>query len=81
MKKFSARAVASILGVCVQRIHAKIKQGHFPGADRCECGKSFLIPESDLDQQPPKRISGNGKKTSSSISRKSINVGSTSRRR
>lgn len=62
MKKFNVREAAAFLGVCVQRIHAKIRQGHFPGAHNCECGKSYLIPETDVKRQP-KRISTNVKTT------------------
>ena len=64
MKKFNVRETAIFLGVCVQRIHAKIKQGHFPGAHHCECGKGYLIPENDILKQPwKKRISTNVKET------------------
>ena len=72
MKKFSAREAAKFLGVCVQRIHAKIKQGHFPGAHHCECGKSYLIPESDVKQQS-KRISSTDKTNTGSNNRKLFN--------
>ena len=46
--KVSTREAAELLGVCVQRVQAKIKQGHFPGACMCECGRSMLIPRKDL---------------------------------
>jgi len=62
MKKFNVREAAAYLGVCVQRIHAKIKQGHFSGAHHCECGNSYLIPETDIKKQP-KRISTNDKES------------------
>lgn len=55
MKKYSTKEVAKILGVCHQRIFAKIKQGHFPGSHNCECGRSILIPEHDVLNQPKKR--------------------------
>lgn len=72
MKKFNAREAAAFLGVCVQRIHAKIKQGHFPGAHHCECGKSYLIPETDIQKQP-KRISSHVKASvSSSVNRSGV---------
>jgi hypothetical protein len=72
MKRFNSREAADLLGVCVQRIHAKIKQGHFPGAHYCECGKGYLIPESDILKQPwKKRTSLNAKKSTNSIVSKS----------
>ena len=55
MKKYSTKEVAKILGVCHQRIFAKLKQGHFPGSHHCECGRSILIPEHDVLKQPKKR--------------------------
>jgi len=55
MKKYSTKEVAEVLGVCHQRISAKLKQGHFPGAHKCECGRSILIPEHDVLNQPKKR--------------------------
>ncbi len=81
MKKVNAKQAASMLGVCVQRIHAKIKQGHFPGAHTCECGISILIPEGDIVKQPgKKRISLNAKKSTSSNGGNSNNNGGDSRR-
>jgi len=38
------------LDVCVQRVAAKIAQGHFPGAGRCECGRSMMIPAREVDR-------------------------------
>jgi hypothetical protein len=55
MKKYLAKDAAKILGVCPQRVAAKLKQGHFPGAHPCECGRSILIPEHDVLNQPKKR--------------------------
>lgn len=78
MKKFNAREAAAFLGVCVQRIHAKIKQGHFPGAHHCECGKSYLIPETDIQKQP-KRISSHVKTSVNSRRVNSPNVKRISR--
>lgn len=72
MKKFSAKEAAAFLGVCIQRIHAKIKQGHFPGAHHCECGNSYLIPEVDIKKQP-KRISTNDKASPSPRRSKPLN--------
>ena len=58
MKKYSTKEAAEILGVCPQRIAAKLKQGHFPGAHNCECGRSILIPEHDVRKQSMKRNDG-----------------------
>jgi hypothetical protein len=55
MKKYSTKRVAELLGVCPQRISAKLKQGHFPNSHKCECGRSILIPEKDIFNQPKKR--------------------------
>jgi hypothetical protein len=55
IKKYSTKEAAKKLGLCPQRILAKIKQGHFPSAHTCECGRSILITETDLLNQPQKR--------------------------
>ena len=55
IKKYSTKEAAAKLGLCQQRILAKIKQGHFPSAHNCECGRSILITETDLLNQPQKR--------------------------
>ncbi len=47
--KLRPQEAARYLGVCVQRVHAKLKEGHFPNARWCECGISKLIPVSDLN--------------------------------
>lgn len=47
-KLFTTKEMAELLGLCQQRITAKIRQGHFPNARPCECGRSIMIPESDL---------------------------------
>lgn len=65
MKKFSTKEAAKELGVCHQRILAKIKQGHFPNAHNCECGRSILIPEHDVTKQINERNLRNEKRTSS----------------
>lgn len=51
MKKprLTTREAAKRLGVCVQRVASRIKQGHFPNHERCECGMTIMIPESDID--------------------------------
>lgn len=54
MKKHTTKEVAKQLGVCEQRIRARIKQGHFPHAKRCDCGQSWLIPERDLQPKTGK---------------------------
>lgn len=51
-KRVTVAQAAKYLDVCMQRISAKIKQGHFPNHTWCECGHSILIPVSDLDRQP-----------------------------
>ena len=55
IKKYSTKEAAKVLGVCQQRILAKIKKGHFPSAHSCECGRSILVTEKDLLSQPRKR--------------------------
>lgn len=42
--RLTTKETAKALGVCVQRVSAKIKEGHFEGVERCECGRSILIP-------------------------------------
>ena len=47
--RLTTHDAAVALEVCPQRIFAKIKQGHFPGHSRCECGRSVMIPQEDID--------------------------------
>ena len=49
MHRLTTQQVATILGVCRQRVAAKLMQGHFPNAGRCECGHTILIPLSDIE--------------------------------
>lgn len=51
IKNYTTKQVARLLGVCSQRILAKIKQGHFPGAHTCECGRSLLIPQQEVENE------------------------------
>lgn len=48
-QRLTTLEVAKELGVCPQRISAKLNQGHFPNASRCECGRSIMIPKEDVD--------------------------------
>jgi excisionase family DNA binding protein len=48
-KKLTTAEAAELLGVCKQRIDAKLKQGHFPNHKRCDCGRSILIPAADIE--------------------------------
>jgi len=48
-KKLTIAEAAELLGVCKQRIDAKLKQGHFPNHKRCECCRSILIPAQDIE--------------------------------
>ena len=54
-KKLSTREAAEYLGVCKQRIAAKIQQGHYKGVTRCECGMSTMIPLSEVSNDMLKR--------------------------
>lgn len=50
MEYLTTNQVSKLLGVSVRRVVAKIKQGRYPNAKRCECEQeSWLIPESDLN--------------------------------
>ena len=51
--RLTTHEAAERLGVCPQRISHRLKQGHFPNHERCECGRSIMIPESDLDAPAP----------------------------
>lgn len=51
-RKLTTNQIAKHLGISHSRILHKIKQGHFPNQSRCECGRSILIPESDLALSP-----------------------------
>jgi hypothetical protein len=48
-KRLTTTEVARELGVCKQRVAAKLNQGHYPNASRCECGLSMMIPREDVD--------------------------------
>lgn len=48
VKRLTPPEVALMLGVCNQRIGAKLKQGHFPNAELCECGRTTMIPVDDI---------------------------------
>lgn len=48
-KKLTIAEAAAVLGVCKQRVDAKIKQGHFPNHATCECGRAILIPSEDVE--------------------------------
>ena len=54
-KYYTTKEVAKKLRLCVQRILAKVKQGHFPNSRACECGRSIMIPDTDVLIQPVKR--------------------------
>jgi hypothetical protein len=47
-KRLTVPEAAKFLGVCVQRVAAKIGKKHFPDVAWCECGRSQLIPISNL---------------------------------
>ena len=55
MRRLTVKQVAAKLGVCPQRIAAKIRQDHFPSVDWCECGHTLLIDEKDLKLKVNKR--------------------------
>ena len=50
VKYFTTTQVCSILNLSAARIKAKLAAGHFPGAGACPCGRSYLIPVTDLDK-------------------------------
>lgn len=50
MKRYTTPEVAKLLGICKQRVHRKLKDGHFPHAALCECGRTTLIPKKDIDK-------------------------------
>lgn len=50
-KRISTREVAALMGVCTQNINQKINRGHFPGAARCECGRSIMVPITDVEHE------------------------------
>lgn len=47
-KYYTTKEVAQMLGLCEQRIRAKLKQGHFPNAKKRPIKYEWLIPEKDL---------------------------------
>ena len=50
-KRITTHEAAKRLGVCHQRIASKIRQGHFPTYGWCECGRSLMIPEIEVEAQ------------------------------
>jgi len=48
-KRLRVPETAKIMGLCVQRIFVKLKRGHFPNHEWCECGKCILIPIEDVN--------------------------------
>lgn len=49
-ENLTTREVAEILGVCQQRVQAKLRDGHFPNAFLCPCERTTLIPRKDLNR-------------------------------
>lgn len=48
MSRLTTKQVSEELGVCVQRITAKLAHGDFPNHSFCECGRSIMIPRQDV---------------------------------
>jgi excisionase family DNA binding protein len=44
----STKEAAELLGVCKQMINAKIARRELAGARRCECGKTDMVPLSEI---------------------------------
>lgn len=47
-KRLSTKDVASLIGVCKQRVSIKIRQGHYRDVTKCECGQTNMIPISEV---------------------------------
>lgn len=56
-KRLSTREAAEYLGVCKQRVSAKIMQGHYKRVSRCECGLTLMIPLSEVNADMVKKAS------------------------
>jgi predicted DNA-binding transcriptional regulator AlpA len=54
-KRLNIPEVAKLTGVCQQRVKAKYKQGHYPHAETCECGRTLLIPVADVTEDLQQR--------------------------
>lgn len=50
MKRLTTGEAAKYLGITIQRVAKKIKQGHFGDVGWCECGKSQLIPFNKIEE-------------------------------
>lgn len=48
--RLSTKDAANYIGVCKQRVSAKIAQGHYMGVSRCECGLTTMIPLSEINR-------------------------------
>lgn len=60
-QRISTPKAATLLGVCHQRLSALVKQGRFPNAASCECGRSIMIPVTDLQAEINRRAQRNSK--------------------
>ena len=47
-RRYTVTEACKLLGLCRARVTLKVREGHFPGATKCECGCSYMIPESDI---------------------------------
>lgn len=54
-ERVTTQEAAKQMGVCKQRITAKLKDGHFPNAGWCECGRSRMIPVADIESDLHKK--------------------------
>lgn len=54
-QRMSTPKAATLLGVCHQRISVLVNQGRFPNAAPCECGRSIMIPVTDIQAEIKRR--------------------------
>lgn len=59
IKRLTTPEVAKRLKVTRARITHRLAQGHFPNHALCECGRTVMIPESDLNLPIVDRRVGN----------------------
>lgn len=56
--RLTTKQAAAYLGVCKQRINAKIASGHYQGVTRCECGLTTMIPQSEINAEMRAKLMG-----------------------
>jgi hypothetical protein len=49
-KRLTVTQTTKMMNLSQQRIMVKMKEGHFPGFGKCECGQRWMIPLDDIER-------------------------------